>query len=350
MPLGRQLIKTLLLACLVIAALFAFGCGAAAEPAEPTPSPAPEVVSMEIVDLNVEDFGDMPAPTATPAPTPTPLPFSYYAPTVNMTYQELVGSTDDMGKSARELLKDGYPDPKTYYIIVDLNWQVVMVYKRIDDGTQFGKPDLTQPVRYMICSSGNPDSEYGHETTMGIFQILAPKGRFYQFVNLEAAQYLTLIRSRTYFHSILYDKAEDLSSLIKESYDDLGTKASHACIRLTVPDARWIWYNIGYGTTCEIRKGDPLDTDTGTIRSQLILPKSVEGVRLKADEYVWTDNWRIEDLVRVLKYKHETLPLPDLGDGEEDSTPLPGTTPTPGGEVTTPPPADTPAPEPSTGW
>lgn len=56
---------------------------------------------MEVVDLNGEDFGDMPAPTATPEPTPTPLPFSYYAPTVNMTYEELVGGTDDLGKSRK---------------------------------------------------------------------------------------------------------------------------------------------------------------------------------------------------------------------------------------------------------
>ena len=350
MPLERHLIKTLLLACLVIAALFAVGCATQAAPAELTPTPAPEVVNMEVVDLNVEDPGEMPAPTATPEPTPTPLPFSYYAPTVNMTYEELVGSTDDMDKSPRELLKNGYPDPKTYYIIVDLNWQVVMVYKRIDDGTQFGKPDLTQPVRYMLCSSGNPDSEYGHETTMGIFQIQAPKGRFYQFVNLEAAQYLTLIRSRTYFHSILYDKAENLNSLIKESYDDLGTKASHACIRLTVPDARWIWYNIGYGTTCEIRKGDPLDADTGSIRAQLKLPPSIEGIRLKAGDIPWTDNWRIEDLLLSLPYKHETLPLPDLGDGE-DETPVPGGTTDPGATPTAPSdPTPEPTPEPPTGW
>ena len=351
MPLGRHLIKTLLLACLVIAALFAFGCGEAAPAAEPTPeiTPEPVVVNMEVVDLNGEDFGDMPAPTATPEPTPTPLPFSYYAPTVNMTYQELVGGTDDLGKSAKELLKDGYPDPKTYYIIVDLQWQVVMVYKRLDDGTTFGKPDLTQPVRYMICSTGNPNKEYGHETTMGIFQIQIPKGRFYQFVNLEAAQYLTLIRSRTYFHSILYDKAENLNSLIQESYDNLGTKASHACIRLTVPDSRWIWYNIGYGTTCEIRKGDPLDVDTGTIRAQLILPKSIPDVRLKPGDIPWTDNWTIEGLVRTLPYKNAALPLPDMGDGDAE-TPLPaGTTPNGGGVIDTPAPpaADTPAPPPS---
>ena len=203
---------------------------------------------------------------------------------------------------------------------------MVLVYKRIDDGTKLGKPDLEQPVRYMLCSTGNPNKEYGHETTSGIWQIGIPKERFYQFVNLEAAQYLTLIHSRTYFHSILYDKARDLSSLVKESYDDLGSKASHACIRLTVPDARWMWYNIGYGTSCEIRNGDPTDTVTGSIRAQLILPKSIDGIRLKAGEAPWTDNWKIEDVLHVLEYKYQPAPLPDLGEGDED-TPAPGTTP-----------------------
>ena len=351
MPLGRHLIKALLLAGLVIAALFVSGCAdAPAQPVEATPTPEPVIVSMEVLDLNVEDFGEMPAPTATPEPTPTPIPFSYYAPTVNMSYEELIGSLDDMNKSANDLLKDGYPDPKTYYIIVDLQWQVVMVYKRLDDGTTYGKPDLTQPVRYMICSTGNPNSEYGHETTMGIFQIQVPKVRFYQFVNLEAAQYLTLIRSRTYFHSVLYDKAKNLNSFIKESYDNLGTKASHACIRLTVPDSRWIWYNIGYGTTCEIRKGDASDTDTGAIRAQLILPKSVDGVRLKAGDVPWTDNWKIEDVAHVLAYKYAPPPLPDLGDGTDDATPTPGgVTPGGGTEATPAPPVDTPAPPTDTG-
>ena len=348
MPLGRHLIKTLLPACLVIAALFALGCSAAAEPAEPTPTLAPQVVSLDIVDLNDHQFDAMPSPTATPEPTPTPLPFSYYAPTVNMTYEELVGSTDDMDVKAKVLLKDGFPDPNTYYIIVDKQWQVVLVYKRLDDGTKLGKPDLSQPVRYMICSTGNPNKEYGHETTSGIWQIGIPKERFYQFVNLEAAQYLTLIHSRTYFHSILYDKARDLRSLVKQSYDDLGTKASHACIRLTVPDARWMWYNIGYGTTCEIRDGDPLDSATGSIRAQLKLPPSIEGVRLDPSDYVWTDNWSIADVLHQLEYKYQAAPLPDLGDGTDES-------PTPGGSTdpgATPTPSTDPTPyvEPTPGW
>ncbi|NLI53028.1 MAG: murein L,D-transpeptidase [Clostridiales bacterium] len=357
MPVERQNAKILLLACLVIAALFAFGCSAeAAVPTEATPTPQPVVVSMEVLDLNDAQFDDMPSPTPTPEPTPTPLPFSYYAPTVNMTYEELVGSTDDMNVKARELLKDGFPDPKTYYIIVDKQWQVVLVYKRIDDGTKFGKPNLEEPVRYMICSTGNPNKEYGHETTSGIWQIGVPKERFYQFVNLEAAQYLTLIHSRTYFHSVLYDKAKDLSTLVQESYDRLGSKESHACIRLTVPDARWIWYNIGYGTTCEIRDGKTTDTDTASIRSQLVLPPSIANIRLKAGTAPWTDNWTIEDVEHVLAYKYQAAPLPDLGDGEDEdvATPTPDAgggvteTPTPAPETPTDPPAADPTPDP--GW
>lgn len=308
----------LLAAFCAIAALFLTACTdteAAGEDTADVATPTPAIVSLGIVDLNGHQFETVPPPTPTPEPTPTPVPFFHYAPTVNMTYEELVGSTDDMGAKARDLLKDGLPDPKTYYILVDLQWQVVMVYMRIDDGTKFGQPNLDEPVRYMLCSTGNPDSEHGHETTKGIFQIEVPKERFYQFVNLEAAQYLTLIRSRTYFHSVLYDRAKDLSTFVRKSYDDLGTKASHACIRLTVPDARWIWYNVGYGTTCEIRAGDPLDSATGLIRSQLVLPPSKD-VRLKAGGAPWTDNWRIEDLVRVLPYKYEPAPLPDLGDGD----------------------------------
>lgn len=322
------------------------GCSLLGGPeASPTPEPTPEITPepQQVVFSAVAT--PMPAaitPTPTPEPTATPIPFSQYAPTVNMTYEELVGSTDDMSKKGSELLKDGYPDPKTYYIIVDKQWQVVLVYKRIDDGTKWGQPDYDQPVRYMLCSTGNPDSEHGHETTSGKWAIEKPKERFYQFVNLEAAQYLTLIHSRTYFHSILYDKARDLSTLVRSSYDDLGKKASHACIRLTVPDARWIWYNIGYGTTCEIRDGSIDDAVTQNIRAQLKLPPSEKGIRLKAGTAPWTDNWSIADVEHVLPYKYEKAPLPDLGDGKDEdasSTPSTGGGSTGGDVLVTPDPA-----------
>lgn len=318
MTVRRKMIGVLLpLALLCLAA----GCAAKQEPAPAAETPIPTpTATAEVFSVTIVSTPTPPAVTATPTPVPTatPIPFSVYAPTVNMTYEELVGSTDDMDVKASELLKDGYPDPKTYYIIVDKQWQLVLVYKRIDDGTKFGQPNLDEPVRYMLCSTGNPDSEHGHETTSGTWQIRKPKERFYQFVNLEAAQYLTLIHSRTYFHSILYDRAKDLSTFIRESYDKLGTKASHACIRLTVPDARWMFYNIGYGTTCEIRDGSITDAETAAIRAQLKLPASKDNVKLVAGDIPWTDNWKIEDVAHELEYKYEKAPLPDLGDGEDE--------------------------------
>ena len=132
MHLERHSAGILFALCLAAAALFLLGCAApaAAPTGTPEPTTAPEIVSMEVVDLNNQGFGDMPSPTPTPEPTPTPRPFSYYAPTVNMTYEELVGSLDDMSAKGKELLKDGFPDPKTYYIIVDKQWQVQLQYVR----------------------------------------------------------------------------------------------------------------------------------------------------------------------------------------------------------------------------
>ncbi len=319
---GVGRIATVALCVLGVAALL--GCGAAeaeqqAAAVEPEVTATPQIISINVVQSQEEaEAIAAPIPTPTPTLAPTEIPISYYAPTVNMTYEELVGSTDDMRVKPQELLKDGFPDPKTYYIIVDKQWQLTLVYKRIDDGTKFGKPDYDQPVRYMRCSTGNPDKEYGHETTSGIWDIEVPKERFYQFVNLEAAQYLTLIHSRTYFHSILYKKNYDLSTFLRSSYDELGKKASHACIRLTVPDSRWIWYNIGYGTTCEIRDGSPDDELTAKINAQVILPKSIDGVKLKANATPWTDNWTIADVEHVLPYKYLPAPKPDMGDGEDE--------------------------------
>ena len=143
--------RILPLLALAFATLLLGGCGNEALPQDSAQTPAPSATPQaQVVAVSVVSTEAPAAPTVPPTPVPeeTPIPFSYYAPTVNMTFEELVGSTDDVYEEARDLLKDGYPDPDTYYIIVDIEWQVVMVYKKGADG----KPDLNQPVRYMICS------------------------------------------------------------------------------------------------------------------------------------------------------------------------------------------------------
>ena len=239
-----------------------------------------------------------PEPTPTPIPTPTPLPteipFSYYAPTVNMTFEELVGSLDDINtKNPKDesmyRLPTYYPSPDTYKIIVDLYWQVVMVYTKDEAG------EYTVPVRYMLCSSGS--GRVGSETRVGEWKMQKTKIRFGQFVvSREYAQYWSLIRSRTYFHSILYTTS-DLNSYQVSVYNKLGTKASHACIRLTVPDARWIYYHICYDTLCVIREGSKSDLATKAIREQLVLPPApVDRVPIVPGMTPYTDNWTIDEI------------------------------------------------------
>ncbi len=276
-----------------------------------TPEPPTEDVIVAVETPTPPTLPPTPEPTPTPPPTPTPepteIPFSYYAPTVNMSFEELVGSLPDFDESnprsnATFIVPKGYPAPDTYRIIVDLYWQVVMVYTKDENG------NYTVPVRYMLCSSGNP-KRYS-ETQAGVFKMKPTRVRFGNFKTGETAQYWSLIRSRTYFHSTLYSKYRDLSSVDKASYEALaaGQKASHACIRLTVPDARWIYYNISYDTECEIRKGSKDDAETEAIRAQLHLAPWKDNANLSTATTPYTDNWRIEDVQIDVPYIHATQP------------------------------------------
>ena len=281
--------------------------------AEPTPEPTAEeimIAAPETPDLPTLPPTPTPTPTPEPTevPTPSPIPFSYYCPTVNMSFEELVGSLPDFDESnpqstAKFIMPKGYPNPDTYRIVVDLYWQIVAVYSKDPDTGEY-----TVPVRYMTCASGDP-RKY-HETQTGTFQMKPTKVRFGNFKTGETAQYWSLIRSRTYFHSTIYSKHRDLSSVDKASYEAVtsGTKASHACIRLLVPDARWIYYHICYDTTCEIRKGSKDDADMAAIREQMHFAAWKDNADLSTANTPYTDNWTIEDVPIEKPYVHATQP------------------------------------------
>jgi len=183
-------------------------------------------------------------------------------------------------------LPKGYPAPDTYQIIVDLAHQVTMVYTRDENG------EYTRPVRYMLCSSGADDC-----TPKGAFEMGAYRVRFSQFArDGRYGQYWTQIRKAIYFHTILYTE-KDAATYQDFIFERLGQMDSHGCVRLTVPDARWMWYNIAPGTTCIIRDGDPADEATAAIRARLVLAQPPEEqLELKRGEIPNTDNWRIEDV------------------------------------------------------
>jgi lipoprotein-anchoring transpeptidase ErfK/SrfK len=212
--------------------------------------------------------------------------FSTLAPTVSMTFEELAG--DDGLRDKPE----GYPAADTYYVIVDIAHQVVMVYTKDANG------EYTVPVRYMLCSTG-----LDNRTPVGKFDLHSYKQRFSKFDrDGRYGQYWTQIFKAFYFHTFLYTEL-DAATYDEQTYLEMGSKASHGCVRLTVPDARWMWYNIGYGTKCEIRKGSGNDTATAMIREQLTLaelPK--ERVDLKPGEIPNTDNWSIDGVKIEIPY------------------------------------------------
>ena len=259
---------------LAIMASFVTACGAphaeesVIQPAEtvlPSPSAIPAPASKPMPDLE---------------PTPTPIPFSRYAPTVDMSFAELIGDDGiyDYPK--------GFPAADTYKITVDLAHQVTMVHAKDGEG------EYTVPVRYMLCSSGANDC-----TPKGIFKMGSYRVRFSRFArDGRYGQYWTQIRKAIYFHTILYT-SKDAATYQGYIFERLGQMDSHGCVRLTVPDARWIWYNIAPGTICEIRDGSLDDAGTAAIRSQLILAQPPEEqLELEPGEIPYTDNWRIEDV------------------------------------------------------
>ncbi|MBP5331942.1 MAG: L,D-transpeptidase, partial [Lachnospiraceae bacterium] len=208
------------------------------------------------------------------------------APTINMEFSELIGDNGDYS------FPKGYPEAGTYRVVVDLYHQVVMVFTQDEDGK------YTVPVRYMLCSSGADSSP----SPCGTYKMRAYRVRFGLFKNTESyAQYWSLISGRIYFHTILYSQRD--GATYDTTYKELGDNVSHGCIRLTVPDARWIWYHCAPGTVVEIRKGSKKEKEIAKIRERLILADYPEKrLKLKAGKIPSTDNWKVEDIPHDVEF------------------------------------------------
>ena len=68
-------------------------------------------------------------------------------------------------------------------------------------------------------------------------------------------RYAVRIYGNYFFHSVLYNR-ESLSSLNSKSYKQLGTRASHGCIRMLDEDAHWLSDNCAAGTLVWVMDGE----------------------------------------------------------------------------------------------
>lgn len=127
---------------------------------------------------------------------------------------------------------------KPYLVKVSVDDQQVYVYA-LDDNDQYSI--LT---RTMTCSTGLRDTP----TPTGEFTYTGPGARWHYFKKWKCwAQYAYYIDGDIMFHSVLYN-SDDESTLVKSSVRNLGRRASHGCVRLSVEDARWLWNNCPGGT------------------------------------------------------------------------------------------------------
>lgn len=130
-----------------------------------------------------------------------------------------------------------------------------------------------EPVKHMLCSTG-----VGTLTPNGTFKV-TPLGTNWYYFPLHNCfvLYCSQLTGNICFHSLTFN-LKDVNSLSRTAYKDIGTKASHGCIRLFVEDAKFIHQNCK-GLPVTISPGF-VSPETDAIRAQLLATK------LTYEEYV----------------------------------------------------------------
>ena len=220
----RRLLLVLVMVCAVCCA----GCDMLAMVSQFASTAAPEITAAPTPQLTAVPT---PEPTGTPEPTPEPTA------TLEPTPEPTIVPTPEPTPIAPGLV---------YWLEVDVTNQVTIAYQQDADG------QYTIPVRYMICSTGTKKTP----TPLGTFAMPGSRGRWGYFEQFKVyAQYFTRIKGSILFHSVLYAK-QDERTLSTASVRNLGKRASHGCIRLTVPDAQWIFDNCPEGTVVTVLEKD----------------------------------------------------------------------------------------------
>ena len=121
---------------------------------------------------------------------------------------------------------------------VDIAKQRVYVYRF--DGTGYNTLERT-----MLCSTGTK----GRDTITGMYHTTEHCGEWYWFGQYSVwAKYAIRIRGPYLFHSTLYNSRND-NSPRTSTIRQLGSRASHGCIRLPVEDIKWLYENTQTGFT-----------------------------------------------------------------------------------------------------
>lgn len=173
--------------------------------------------------------------------------------------QEALFSADAVPASATPK-PTATPAPAKYCLMVDVTNQITRCYTYDEDG------EYTVLVREMICSTGTRENP----TPLGTAIMPKTRARWGYFPTWDShAQYLTRIDRANAFHSVLYSQPDEMS-LVVSSFEKLGTRQSHGCVRLLVSDARWIYENCQAGTIITVYESGLYDPEyTMTLKPRL---------------------------------------------------------------------------------
>lgn len=137
--------------------------------------------------------------------------------------------------------------PKNKYkIIVDKEDHAFSAFTYDKNG------EYTEKVVTFPCALGKSS----RMTPTGTFKI-SNKGRWKAWYGDKFSPYYTRYTSGLYFHGPIYDE-KDGSTLLPESYEEIGTNASAGCVRTTTAGAYWVYAFCPAGTVVEIVKSSDL--------------------------------------------------------------------------------------------
>ncbi len=140
---------------------------------------------------------------------------------------------------------NGYDLP--YAIFVDRENQIVSVMEKNETGA------FSRVVDQYICSTGASRSW----TPAGVYKLTSSSRKEWRYFPTSHCyiRYGVRIFGNYFFHSIIYGR-QSMSSLRKASYEDLGSRASHGCIRMLDEDVHWIFDHCPAGTLVWIMDGE----------------------------------------------------------------------------------------------
>lgn len=135
----------------------------------------------------------------------------------------------------KESIVKAFSSTTQFLVWVDVNQQRTNVF--------LGKKGNWKLIKSFISSTGS----VGSETPKGFFRVTKRGTWFYSQKYQEGGKYWVQFYGNYLFHSL----PMDINKNIVDS--TLGTAASHGCVRLSIDDSAWMYYNITTGTTVYIK-------------------------------------------------------------------------------------------------